>query len=789
MIRTILKISVRNILKHKIFSSINVFGLALGFTAFILIGLFIRYELGWDSSNAHYERIYRVQRQMTNAKNAVGGNDVSPHTRAATAQMLEKQFPEFDKVTVIQESGNKFLSADEERLVHSRFGLFADSSYFDVFSYHFLEGSPDAKMAEPFSVVLAKSMADKLFPGESAVGKTIALEKKIDLKVVGVYADKPENSSLRPEFIASFSTLASLNGTTRTALYAPDCMTFALLKPGADPKFLESKIRNVFAGIKGIEFEKLELCPLKMVYLDYNGHGDYYVVLFLYGLIGVFILIMSGFNYINLTTAKVSARGKEVAMKKVSGSSRLELIVQLLGETIVVSLLSVGMAFALAKLFLPVFNGMVDKQIDLSLTHDWKFIGMAILISLGIGLLSGIYPALFLSSQKIVSLFKGDVFGKGHEKLSLKKVLVVSQFAISVFLIIVTIAFTMQIKFFFKKDLGFNKENILYTRMTVSRPGITYDQLRTRILARPEILNASMSQHIPFVSFGGGMTNWEGAGPDDQIVCRFNTVSYDFVKNMGIEIIAGRDFSRDFPGDLGKSCLINEAAAKSFGWDNPIGKRLNNNQLVVVGVTRDFIYKDMHNEIEPSVMILAPEELTGTWTFAFRVDSRNQQKAMAVLNQEFKSSFPNDPFEFHDLPTSFANENAVIVYRAVNRTVLFFTVFNIFLAMIGLLGLVSFTVVRRTKEIGVRKINGSTSISIFFLLSREYFILLIFSLLIAFPSAWWAFEQIPSANKLHIQPWIFASSAIILFLIILLTTSFQTIKAAIQNPVEALRYE
>ena len=789
MFKYILKISVRNLLKNKVFSMINVFGLALGFTAFILIYLFIQYELGWDNSNANYDRMYRVQRQMVNAKNAVGGNDVSPHTRAVTAQLLEKKFPEFEKITVIEESAEKFLSVTADRQVRSRFGLFADSCYFDVLTYHFLEGSPDADMEEPFSVVLAKSMADKLFPGESATGKTISLEKKVDFKVVGVYADVPENSSLRPEFIASFSSLATINGTTRNAVYSGDCMTFALLKPGTDHKFVESKIRKVFTAYKGLENEELQLCPMKMVYLDYNGHGDYYVVLFLYGLIGIFILIMSAFNYINLTTAKASARGKEVAVKKVSGSNRMELVIQFLAETVIVSLLALGFAFVLAKVFLPVFNGIVDKQIGLTFTHDWKFIGTTVLISLGIGLLSGIYPALFLSSYKIISLFKGDVFGKGHEKFNLKKVLVASQFAISVFLIIVTIAFSMQIRYLFKKDLGFNKENMLYTRMIVSASGVTFDQLRSKILAHPEILNASMSYHIPFVSYGGGMTNWEGAGPAEQILCRFNTVSYDFVKNMGIEIAAGRDFSRDFSGDIGKSCLINETAAKSFGWDNPIGKRLNNNKLTVVGVTRDFIYKDMHNDIEPSIMILAPEEIDGAWTFAFRIDPKNQEKAMSILNQEFKSNFPNDPFEFHDLPTFFANENVVKIYNAVNRTILFFTIFNIFLAVIGLLGLVSFTVARRTKEIGVRKINGSTSVNIFYLLSPEYFILLGFSLLIAFPSAWWAFDQIPGANKLHIQPWIFATAAVILFVIILITTSVQTIKAACQNPVEALRYE
>lgn len=783
------KISVRNVLKHKIYSSINIFGLALGFTAFILISLFIQYELGWDKSNVNYDRIFRVQRYFSNASFAVGGNEISPHTRAVTAPLLEKQFPEFEKISVTQEIYGKFLSVTEDWQIYTRLGIFADSCYFDVFTYHFLEGNSARVLDDPFSVILSRTMADKLFPGEKALGKRISIDKKIDLKVVGVYADLPENTSLRPDYIVSFTSLVQINGTTRNSSYSGDCMTFALLKPGVDAKYLEGKIRKVFTVFKDLEFEELQLCPLKMVYLDYNGHGDYYVALIIYGMIGLFILIMSAFNYINLTTANASTRNKEVAVKKVCGSNRFELIIQFLCETVIISILALLFAFALAKLFLPLFNSIVNKHIELTLFDNWKFIGITVLISLAIGVLSGIYPALYLSSHKILSLFKGNIFGNGRERYSLKKTLIITQFAISVFMIIVTISFYMQIRYLFQKDLGFYKENILYTKMSVSDSGVTFDQLRNRILLHPEIQNASMSWHIPFVSFGGGMTNWEGSDQKEKIVCRFNEISYDFVKNMGIQIVKGRDFSREYPGDIGKSCLINETAAKNFGWDNPIGKRLNNNSLTIVGVVKDFIYKDMHNAIEPTVLVLASEKIAGPWTFAFRVDPRNQQKALAILNEEFKKSFPNDPFEFNDLPTYFANENTIQVYKAIIRTILFFTVFNIFLAMIGLLGLVSYSVMRKTKEIGVRKINGSTSLNIFYLLSREYFVLLFFSLVVAFPSAWWAFEQIPSANKLHIQPWIFALSVAIIFIIILFTTSYQTIKAACRNPVEALRYE
>ncbi len=274
MISSIWKISVRNILKHKIYSLINVLGLALGFSAFILIGLFIRQELSWDKSNEKYENIYRVQRHFTNAKYAVGGNEISPHTRTATAQLLEKQFPEFEKITVLQQSNGKFLSATPDRQIYAETGIFADSCYFDVFTYHFIEGEQHNAITDPFSVVLSKTMAGKLFPGENALGKTVSFEKKYDLKVVGVYEDLPENTSSRPDFIISFSSLAKTSNITRGSLYASDCMTFTLLKPGVDPQFIQSKIKSVFSVFKELESEELELCPLSKVYLDYNGHGQ-----------------------------------------------------------------------------------------------------------------------------------------------------------------------------------------------------------------------------------------------------------------------------------------------------------------------------------------------------------------------------------------------------------------------------------------------------------------------------------------------------------------------------------
>jgi putative ABC transport system permease protein len=717
------------------------------------------------------------------------GNDISPHSRAITAQLLEKQYPEFKKVTVIRENGGKFLSYDLSRQIYNNKGICADSCFFDVFSYRFLEGTQAGALNEPFSIVLSKTMANRLFGEKLALGEAVTLEKKFVLKVTGVYEDLPENSTQRPDYIISFSSLAKTGGIKRSDIYSGDCMTYTLLNPGVDYKYLEGKIKNTFSGFKGLEFEELQLCPMKNLYLSFNGETDYIIALVLYGFIGLFILIMSAFNYINLTTANASARGKEVALKKVCGSSRLNLVVQFLGETVIVALIAVLLAFELASVFLPFFSGVINRPLTLSLINDHEFILITILISLLVGLLSGIYPAIILSSQKILSLFKNQGSVKGLKSLNLKNALVSFQFAISIFLILITLSFSLQIRYLSRKNLGFEKENILYTTISVSNQEVTFDQLRNRILQHPEFTDASMCKNLPFVSFGGGMTNWEGGDPNEKISCRFNTVSYDFVKTLRIPVITGRDFSRDFPGDIGKSCLINESAARCFGWDNPIGKKLNNNSLTVVGVLKNYLYKDIHNGIEPAILVLSQEKTAGEWTFAFRIKPGSGKKAKTILTDEFEKSFPDDPFEINDLPTAFVNENTFKVYHSVNSTFLFFTVFNVFLAMIGLFGVVSFTVLRRTKEIGIRKINGSSSVSIFYMLSHDYYIMLLLAVAIAFPAAFWTNNKIPGADKLPPQLWVYILSVIIIFVIILLTTSYQTFKAALRNPVEALRYE
>lgn len=784
-----IKLWLRRLKRNKIYTVANILGLTLGFTAFILISLFVRYELNWDRSQQKYDRIYRIQRQFINTTYTVGGNDISPHMRPAVAEMIEGKIPEFEKITVIRENGGQFLFSDPDHQVYDDFGIHADSCFFDVFTYDFIAGNKKTALNDPHSVVLSETVAKNLFGDVSAIDKTVLLEKKYPLKVTGVYKDLPFNSSLRPSYIISFSTLKPMQGISRNDLWEGSCMTYALLNPGANAKQAEQKIKNLFSDYREIENEKLQMCSLSKVYLNFNDRNDYLIVLKLFTLIGIFILVMSGFNYINLSLAKASMQGKEVAVKKVIGSRRELLITQFLAETIAVSLGSLVFAFGIAWLLLPLFSNIVDKQLHLSLSKDWQFILASIAVAISTGILSGIYPALFLSSHKISTLFKGNLFNKKRESFSLKKALITFQFAISLFLIVLTLSFSMQIKYITHKDLGLQKEGLLYASISFPENELKFDQFRSRLIQHPEIKDVSVSKNFPFVNFGGGMTNWEGNDPDIKVLCRYNDVSYDYLDVIGAKLIAGRNFSPDFPGDVGKSCIINESAAKVFGWDNPVGKRINNNQLTIIGVVSNFIYQDMHNVIDPTALVLAPNSIKGDWIFAFRTNGDNEQKSKEILTAELTNTFPNDPFEIRDLTTAFDNERSFLIYHSVNKTLYFFTFLNILLAIVGMFGLVSFTVSRRIKEIGIRKINGSSIIGIFQLLNKDYYLLIVYALVLAFPTAWLVYSNIPSANKLPAQPWVFVLGVFILLIIVLISTSYQSLKAATRNPVDALRYE
>ncbi len=789
MLKTLWKISIRNILKHKIYALVNVFGLTLGFTAFILIALFLRYELTWDRSNEFFDRIYRVQRHFDNVSHSMGGNNISPHTRAITAKLINDQYPDFEKITLIRENERKYLSNSNDQLFCTDDGISADKNFFDVFSYDFIDGDKNTALSGPFNIVLSETLANKLFPEGNALGRGVKFEKKYEFKVTGIYRDLPENTSLRPPYITSFVSLRTTDNIDVDNIWSGDCMTFVLLNKGANSNHANSKIKDVFTKYNQLEFEKLKLCSLSKLHLGYEERNDYLVVLMLFGLTGLFILIMSSFNYINLSAAKASERGKEIAIKKLIGSKRSALIMQFLFETTILAFVALICSFLFTHLILPLFNSIVDKHIELNIIFQWKFVVLTTVVLLLLGLISGIYPSLYLSSLKIVTLVKGKGSGQVPGKLSLRKSLVMIQFAISVFLIGLTLIIAIQVNYLINKDLGFDKENILYTRIKSTAAAENFDDLRNTLMKYPWIVNGSLSEELPFNDIGGRTINWEGALPDEKINVRFNSVSYDYLDNFRISLIAGRNFSRQYSSDIENSCIINETAARCFGWDDPVGKRINTNRWRIIGVVKDYHYKDMHNAIEPLVLVLNSGAMNDEKLYAFRINSGNVPGAKAILTREFEKTFPFDPFEFEEFSICFDNEDTMKIYKSIKKSILFFSLFNIFLAIVGLLGLVSYSVQKRNKEIGIRKINGCSVFEVFLILNREYMVLILLSLIIAYPGLYFIYQYLPGAYKLPLQPVIFAISTLIVIITALLTTVIHTYRAANRNPVEALRYE
>lgn len=665
----------------------------------------------------------------------------------------------------------------------------ADHNFLDVFTYSFLEGEKDEALKDPFSIMISRSMARKLFGDEPAMGKNVIMEKKFDFKVTGVYEDLPVNSILRPAYIFSFTTLKRTDQIIRDESWYGAMMTYALLANGVDETDAESSIKNAYAEFEGRELEELQLCPLSKVYLSFNGQNDYYIMLSIFGIIGLFILIMSIFNYVNFTIATSSTRGKEIAIRKISGAERSSLINQLLGETMILSLAASLVALLAVNYLLPIFNTFVNAAVTLNRTQDWIILALLIGCSVLIGLVSGIYPARVISSRNVVKLVKEGVFNRTGSRFNIRKVLLTTQFIISIFLICLTLFFVLQINHMSKMDLGFDRSNLLYARLSTLQSDRPFNQFRSRLIQHPDIQDASMSSNLSFVKAEGGMLNWEGAGPDEKICFRPNRVSYDFIETMNLNILQGRDFSEDCKADSGVSCLVNEAALRCFGWDDPIGRRIMDNQWTIVGVVEDYNLNDIHNQIDPAVLLLSDGIMSGDQIFAFRYSTGKLEEVKLFLTQEFELLFPNDPFEFSSMETAIVNENSFKIYQTVKKSISFFSFFIILLVIIALLSMVSYAIAGRTKEIGIRKINGSSVTMLFLLLNQDYFILLGISLVLALPMVFLVYRAFPGNFKIPLPVWVPFIAVLIQAAIILLTTGFQTFRAARRNPVEALRYE
>ena len=806
MLRNYLKIAFRNLKKHKGFSFINIAGLAIGIACCLLILLLIRDELSFDRFHEHKDRIYRVVTQHPGQ--FYMGKDSMAVTQAPLAPALMAEFPEVIKATRIDSSNEVIVSYQNKRFYENGF-YWADSHFFEVFSFPLLRGDKSKALAEPYSVIISERMAHKYFGDEDPVGKILALNNRYDFIVTGILENIPRNSHLQFDFLAPLITLSRIRGQEDflKSWGNYSYYTYILIAEGSSPKGLEKKFPDFVEKYMGERLRRIRqrdpsyvasrfyLQPLTRIHCF--SHLNYEISpnsdikqIYLLSALALVTLLIACINYMNLATARSASRAQEVGMRKVVGAERRQLIRQFIGESIFFCSLAILLAVVLVELFLPVFNSLIGKSIRLHFLHDWEFFIGMVFLALVVGIISGSYPAFFLSSFQPVAVLKGSL--KTEIKGStLRRILVVFQFAASIVLVISTVVIYSQIEYIRNKKLGFNREQIVVLPVKDRELRQNHEPLKNELLQNPSILGCTASTWLPNnIRTNVGDTTWDGMeeGTDMQIFLL--EADHDFIDVFGIELIEGRNFSREFSTDS-RAYIINETARKIFGWEKALGKRFGfRNEEVgtgpVIGVVKDFHFLSLHQEMQPLAIHLTDNRMQ---YLSIKIDTENIPRTIGFLKGKWKIFSPNSPFGYFFLDDDFEK-----MYRSemrLGKTFASFTVLAIFIACLGLFGLASFTSEQRTKEIGVRKVLGASVSNIVFLLSKEFSKWVLIAGLIAWPVAYYAMSHwLQSfAYRVSVSIWVFLLSTVMAMLVAVVTVSFKAVKAAIANPVEALRYE
>jgi putative ABC transport system permease protein len=808
MIRNYFKIAFRNLTKYKFISFINLFGLTIGLTCCLLITIFILNELSYDKYNKNADHIYRVTRSFNNEDGVVSLNlsTISP----PFGYYMPTDFPEIKKMTRLLDNGITPMKYEEKKFNEKNI-FFSDENLFDVFTVKVLKGNPQNALYDPFSVMLTEETAKKYFGDDDPMNKIIRYNSQFDLKVTGIYKAFPSNAHMHPGMLLSFNTLKD------TAVYGEKNLetnwgnnsffTYLLVPDNFSPKHMISQFPafvdrrmagQEYIGKQASKFTKLGLQKLTDIHLyshtDYEAeaNGDISKV-YIFSAIALFILLIACINYMNLSTARSALRAREIGIRKVIGARRKELIGQFLGESVLICWAAILLATAFTYLALPWLNKISGQELSLNALLQWKIILPLLLTPFIVGILSGIYPALFMSSFKPIKTLKG-LFKVGSNNISFRKVLVVTQFAISIILIITTVIVFQQLHYIQSKSLGFDKDKII-TMANTTEVNRQYEAFRNDLLKNSAFKNVSRSSRIPtgrlLDNMGASTLNGDSLVPVTTDI-KYVSVDPDFVSTFGISMKSGRFFSRDYGTDT-LSFVINESSVKTLGWtnENAVGKdfKYGRRKGHIIGVINDFHFESMHQPIVPMVLCFFPPLNFYFNNVSIKIAGNDISSALAYMETTWKKYFPETPVDY-----TFLDENFDKLYQSEQKQASLFTVFAcvaIFIACLGLFGLSAFAISQRIKEIGIRKVLGANITGIVGLLSKDFLKLVAFAALMAFPVAWYAMNNWLKdfAYRIHIQWWVFVLAGIIAALIAFITVSSQAIKAAIANPVKSLRTE
>ena len=815
MIKNYLKIAWRNLLKSKLFSAINVFGLTVGMTCCMLLLLYIISEVSFDKHQEHAKELYLVRSENVRFS---GEKMDNPRAPSPYANALKQEFPEVAQVTRVWlnflESKTLFKVEESGKTVKSIFetkGYHVDSTFFDMFSYHFVEGDRKTALNDPHSIVLSEDIAKKLFGTVSPLNKTINIGgtdgNAENFKVTGVFQEEGKRSHLDARYflpmmsgwVGNYLRQPNLDFTNNNMFY-----TYIRVKPGTDPEKFDKKLPafvEKYAGkdTKAAGYKKhMTLLSVQNIHLfskiaEIVTPTTSTTYLYVLGSIAIFTLLIACINFMNLATARSAKRAAEVGIRKVMGAGKSGLVGQFLGESMVLTFLALLFAVVSVILFLPVFNQLSDKLLNISDLFKPEIVLSFLVLALLTGLLAGSYPAFYLSVFNPLDVIKGK-FVNSVSATALRKGLVVFQFVISIGLVVATMVIQGQIKFMRDQPLGFTQDQQIVIPLRSDQARKAYTSLRNEILENNQISGASGTSYYPGILNPSNMSVFR---PDQSVneaaLVKTNWVSPDFMKTMGFEMAAGRMLSAEFPGDTNFRTVVNEATLRKFSipLDKAVGSRLKFNDkgegLEIVGVVKDFHFADLHKAIEPYALM--PQFADDFNYIIAHVNTADVSKVLPFLETKWKSMVPDEPFSY-----SFLNEDFQRNYSADARTsriVNTFTFISILISCLGLFGLASFAAQQRIKEIGVRKVLGASIGSIVTLLSGDFIKLVVISIVIATPLTWYFMNKWLQdfAYKISIQWWMFALAGILAIVIALLTVSSQAIKAAITNPVKSLKSE
>ncbi|MGD2087075.1 MAG: ABC transporter permease [Candidatus Aminicenantes bacterium] len=806
MLKNYFKSALRNMARRKGYSLINITGLAIGMACCLLILMFVNDELNCDNYNENADRIYRI-----NGSYRYGGRDFQFGTVSAPmAAALIDEFPEVEDAVRFRNKGSYIIKFEDKSFTERRV-IFSDTTIFNVFTIPLRQGDPKTALREPYTIVLSKKTAGKYFGTENPLGKILKLDNDKDYKVTGVFTDIPHNSHFHFDIIAS---LASLEESRSPSWLQDNFFTYILLKPGASPKALEAKFPGLIKKYFAPEIEKFlgqsmetlitkgdvrvefYLQPLLRIHLysdlmsELEPNSDIRYV-YIFSAIALFILAIASINFMNLSTARSASRAKEVGLRKVLGSVRRQLIGQFLVESLVMSIAAMVIALMLVNLALPYFNSLSGKELTTADNYNGVMVLSMLVITLLTGLLAGFYPAFFISAFHPISVLKGRL-KSGVKSGSLRSILVVFQFTVSIILIIGTLVVMNQLNYIQNKKLGFDKDRvlILHYAYLLDQQAQTF---KNEMLKYPQIKNAAVSSFLPVPSSRwGGAVSPEGKwDTETSTSVQHWTVDYDYISTLGMKLAAGRNFSKSNPTDT-SAVIINQAAAKQFGWEKSLGKRLDRffgegetESYTVIGVVEDFHFESLRNTIAPVLLYLGH---TGN-LISFRINTENIARTIDLLRDKWEQFLPGQPFEY-----SFMDERFDQVYQTEQRLGKIFGTFAllaIFVGCLGLFGLAAFISEQRTKEIGIRKVLGASIPSIIRLLSLEFVRLVGTATLIAWPLAYFIMNQWlrEFAYKTSLSIWIFLAAGISAVTIALLTVGYQSVKTALTDPVKSIQYE